>query len=143
MSDFCITAPFTKFDDEEKIVTGWASVVTKGGMPVVDLQGDLIDVRDLRKAVEGFLDGSRDAGYMHSRGEDGELHRIGKIVDSLIITKDVAATLGMDTDQEGWIISMRVENDRVWDMVKGGELSMFSIGGVARKVEAEEAEFDV
>lgn len=128
-ADFSFSAPFQKVSDELRLVTGWASVVTKGGRPVIDLQGDMIDMADLRSAVEDFLDGSRDGGYMHSRDAQGNLHRIGKIVGSLIVDAATAKALNMATDQEGWIITMRVLDDTVWKQVKDGTLAAFSIGG--------------
>ncbi len=133
---FDIRIPFSKMDEERREVTGWASVTSKGGVPVVDLQDDLIDLNDLRKAVEGFLDGSRDAGYMHLRDDDGELVRIGKIVGSLIIDQETAKALNMETPNEGWIITMKVEHDEVWKQVKEGLLGAFSIGGIGQREEA-------
>lgn len=137
-SAFTLSVPFGKLNDDERLVFGWASVVTKGGRPVIDLQDDMIEVGELRKAVEAFMDGSRDAGYMHERGDDGKVHRIGKIVDSLVVTADVAKALGIATDQEGWIIGVRVESEDVWKRVKAGELSAFSIGGMAARIEADD-----
>lgn len=138
MTDFTLTVPIIKLNADKRLCTGWASVVTKGGVPVVDLQGDMIDMDDLRKAVEGFLDGSRDAGYMHQTDAAGTTHRIGKIVGSLVVDADTAKALKMDTDMEGWIITMRVDNDEVWNMVKSGELAAFSIGGRGHRVPEDE-----
>jgi hypothetical protein len=128
-SPFSFISGFTKISDELRIVTGWASVTTKAGQPVVDMQGDMIDIADLRKAVEDFMDGSKDGGYMHTRDDGGRLHRIGKVVGSMVIDTATAKALGMTTDQEGWIISLRVEDDTVWKQVKDGTLAAFSIGG--------------
>lgn len=134
--DFSFSTPFTKVSEDLRLVSGWASVVTKGGKPVVDLQGDMIDITDLRAAVEDFLDGARDGGYMHSRDASGNLHRIGKVVGSMIIDSATAKAFGMTTDQEGWIITLRVESDAVWKQVKDGTLAAFSIGGRGQYVDA-------
>ena len=117
-------------------VTGWASVVTKNGVPVIDRQGDIMDMDNLRDTVEKFLDSERTGGYMHERLPDGKTRRIGKIVDSFIIDEAVAKALKMDTDQEGWIISIKVEDDVIWKKVENGEIAGFSISGYGVSVDA-------
>lgn len=116
-------------NDELREVTGWASVCTKGGQPYYDHQGDAVTLKSLRNAVEKFMDDARTGGYMHQRDEEGEIQRIGKIVGSLVVDADIAKALKMDTDLEGWLITMKVESDEVWDLVKSGEIGGFSIGG--------------
>jgi len=135
MSSFGLYIPFVKINDELREVTGWASVTSKGGEPVVDLHGDIIELADLREAVYEFLDSARDAGFMHYKA-DGRIIPIGKVTGSLIVDSDVAKALGMDTDQEGWVIQVKVEDDEVWNAVKAGLLTDFSIGGQGVREEA-------
>ena len=123
-------------NDELRQVTGWASVVTKGGKPYTDLQGDRVTMKSLRDAVEKFMDDQRVGGYMHQRDGNGEIQKIGKIIGSLIVDADIAQALKMDTDLEGWLITMKVESDEVWDLVKAGEIAGFSIGGIGVRREA-------
>lgn len=123
-----------KTDSELREVTGWASVVSKGGKPYVDHQGDIIDMANLRAAVEKFMDAVRTGGYMHQTTEDGKVIPVGKIVGSLIVDRDMARALKMDTDLEGWLITMKVLDDNVWGQVKAGMLTGFSIGAMGRRM---------
>jgi hypothetical protein len=46
-----IQGQILKADDEQRIVWGWASVITEDGVPVVDTQGDVIRPETLMKAA--------------------------------------------------------------------------------------------
>lgn len=129
VDDFTGSGQFLKVNEDKRLVTGWASVCTKGGKPLVDHHGDIIDIENLREVVEDFMDSERTGGYMHEQKSDGSTVRIGKIVGSLIVDEDVAKSLGMDAGTTGWLITMRVESDTVWKKVKDGTLRAFSIGG--------------
>lgn len=124
MSDVQFNAEIHKADDDKRLVYAWASVVTKGGEPVADLQGDIISIGELEKAAHGFMLNSREAGEMHIRTTG-----IGKIVESVVLSKQLQDALGIDLGQEGWFVVMKIHDDEVWDRVKKGELSMLSIGG--------------
>lgn len=129
MSDgHTISGHILKANDDLRRITGWASVTSKGGAPVVDREGDVIQLDDMRDAVEEFMDSARNGGYMHERNDDGDLVAIGKVVDSFIIDADIAKAIGMDTDVEGWLVTIKVDNAHVWAMVKSGEIGGFSIG---------------
>lgn len=114
-----------KTDDEERIVWGWASVATKNGEPVVDRQGDVITPTVLVKAANAFMQDVRMAKAMHS----GD--KVGEVIHSFPITKELGEVLGVSSDREGWIIAMKIHSDEVWDGVKSGKYRAFSIGGKA------------
>lgn len=116
-----------KADDEQRMVYGWASVVTEKGEPVIDRQGDVIEPDTLVKAVNNFMEHVRVGKTMHV----GE--QTGVIVHSMPVTKEIGEALGIQSDREGWIVAYKVYDDTVWDMVKSGELAAFSIGGRAIK----------
>ena len=116
-----------KFDDEQRVVYGCASVVTEGGEPIVDRQGDVITPDTLVKAVNDFMEHVRVGKVMH------EGDQTGMVLHSLPVTKEIADSLGIQTDREGWIVAYKVYDDAVWQLVKSGELSAFSIGGRAVK----------
>jgi len=124
-----IEGKILKTDDEQRMVYGWASVVTEKGEPVVDRQGDVIEVDTLVKAVNDFMEHVRVGKAMHS----GE--QVGTVVHSLPITKEIGEALGIQSDREGWVVAYKVFDDAVWNMVKSGELAAFSIGGRATKEE--------
>ena len=59
--------------------------------------------------------------------------RIGVVIHSMPITKEIGDSLGIQSDREGWIVAFKVYDDDVWAKVKSGELAAFSIGGRASK----------
>jgi cation transport regulator ChaB len=124
-----IEGQILKTDDEQRMVYGWASVVTEKGEAVVDRQGDVIEPETLVKAVNNFMEHVRVGKAMHT----GE--QVGVVVHSLPITKEIGDALGIQSDREGWVVAYKVYDDAVWDMVKSGELAAFSIGGRAMKEE--------
>jgi cation transport regulator ChaB len=120
-----------KADDEQRLVYGWASVITEKGERVVDRQGDVIEAETLVKAVNDFMEHVRVGKAMHT----GE--QVGVVIHSLPITKEIGDALGIHSDREGWVVAYKVYDDVVWNMVKSGELAAFSIGGRAMKQEIE------
>jgi len=122
-----ITGKILKTDEEQRMVWGWASVVTEKGEPVVDRQGDVIEPETLVKAVGKFMEHVRVGKQMHNGGQ------IGVVVHSMPITKEIGDSLGIQSDREGWIVAFKVYDDEVWSKVKSGELAAFSIGGRAVK----------
>ena len=124
-----IEGKILKTDDEQRMVYGWASVITEKGEPVVDRQGDMIEAGTLVEAVNEFMEHVRVGKAMHV----GE--QVGTVVHSLPITKEIGDSLGIQSDREGWVVAYKVFDDDVWAMVKSGELAAFSIGGKAIKEE--------
>jgi hypothetical protein len=116
-----------KTDDEQRMVYGWASVVTEKGEPVIDRQGDVIEPETLVKAVNNFMEHVRVGKAMHTGDQ------VGVVVHSMPITKEIGDALGIHSDREGWVVAYKVYDDNVWNMVKSGELAAFSIGGRAVK----------
>ena len=122
-----IEGQILKADDEQRLVYGWASVVTEKGEPVVDRQGDVIEPETLVKAVNNFMENIRVGKEMH-KGD-----QIGAVIHSMPITKEIGESLGIQSDREGWVVAFKVYDDDVWARVKSGELAAFSIGGRAIK----------
>ena len=120
-------AKIIKINDEERIVWGWASVVSVDGKPMVDLQGDIISPEVMTKAADRFMLDVRVAKAMH----DGA--QIGEVIHSFPLTKALGEALGVHSALEGWIVAMKVHDDGVWNRVKSGELAAFSIGGIGKR----------
>jgi hypothetical protein len=129
MTKSSIEGKILKVDDEQRMVFGWASVITEDGEPVIDRQGDMIEADTLVKAVNEFMEHVRVGKAMHS----GE--QVGVVVHSLPITKEIGDALGIHSNREGWVVAYKVFDDSVWERVKSGELAAFSIGGRAQKQE--------
>jgi Putative phage serine protease XkdF len=114
-----------KFNEEQRLVYGWAYVSTVKGKISLDHSGEYIRPEELVKAATNFMLDVRVAKAMHSGSQ------IGEIVHSLPVTNEIATSLGLTTDREGWIICVKIHDDDIWEDVKSGKLSAFSIGGRA------------
>ena len=127
VSKYEIQGQILKADNEQRLVYGWASVITEDGLPVVDTQGDVIKAATLVKAATEFMLSARVTKEMHDGG------KIGEFVHSFPITKELCDALGIQCNKEGWIVACKVYDDSVWAKVKSGELKAFSIGGRAKR----------
>lgn len=117
-----------KSDDDSRLVFGWANVAVRvDGEQIIDWQGDAIDTEDLEKAAYAYVADFGTAGEMHQRGG------VGHVIESIVFTKEKAAALGIPADilPEGWWIGFKITDDEVWEKIKSGEYSMFSIEGEA------------
>lgn len=114
--------------DESRMAYGWASVISENGEPVVDTQDDVISADELEKATTDFMADARTAKAMH----DGD--GIGEVLHSFPLTAELAKSLGISADREGWIVGVKVHDDNVWKAVKDGTFRAFSIGGHSRRV---------
>jgi len=123
-----------KSDDEKRLVFGWANVAVRASGEVVkDFQNDIIEIEVLEKAVYEYTLDFGTAGEMHRRGG------VGRLVESVVFTKEKADVMGIPEGllPEGWWVGYRIDDDAVWEKIKSGEYSMFSIEGTARR-EAED-----
>jgi hypothetical protein len=118
-----------KFDEEQRIIYGWASVTTHKGEVVIDGEGEWFRTETLHKAVNEFMKGLRVGKLNHSGDPKGQ------IVHSFPISKEICDALGIQSDNEGWITGYYVEDDELWADVKLGKYAELSIGGTAEKVE--------
>lgn len=136
-NEFSTVMEITKSDDELQVVWGWASIIEKDGKPIVDGQGDLIYEPELVKAAHDFVRDSRIGGLMHARGAEGQVIEVGRVVESMVLTKSLKAAAGIATDVVGWLIGVHVPDPDVWTLVKRGLLPAFSIGGTGVRVPVE------
>lgn len=123
MADVTSIGEILKADDEHRVVYGWASVISENGVDVEDHQGDIIKADELLFATTEFMKSARDAKMMHA-GDP-----VGQVVHSFPLTADIAKSLGIETNREGWLVGVHVSNDDVWKAVKDNTLQAFSIGG--------------
>lgn len=127
------TFQIQKSDDDRMLAFGWASVaVTENGEQIEDWQEDMIDPDVLEHAAYQFVELYREGGEMHERGGAAVL------VESMVFTEKKMASLGIPqgTLPIGWWIGFKVTDPDVWDKVKDGTYSMFSIEGEAERVDA-------
>lgn len=121
-----------KSNDEKMLAFGWASVaLTEGGEQIEDWQQDMIDPEELEQAAYQFVELYREGGEMHERGGTAVL------IESMVFTDEKLELLGIPKGvlPMGWWIGFKVTDPNVWDKVKDGTYSMFSIEGEAERVE--------
>lgn len=125
-----IIGKIQKADDDQRLVFGWASVAAdRDGVPVVDSQGDLISIAELERGAYNFVEFYREGGEMHERTG------VARLVESVVFTPEKFAAMGISagTLPYGWWLGMRVTDDDVWQKIKSGRYTMFSIGGHATR----------
>lgn len=123
---FLLNTNFVKRDDDRRLVAGWASVVHDGTSPIVDKQGDVIDVEDLRDALHDFAK-VRVGKAMH------EGDQVAELVEMAIVDDDLRKALGAPPGPVGAWVVYKVIDDKTWERVKSGELGAFSIGGRGKR----------
>jgi hypothetical protein len=128
--DWIMPIDIRKADPDQRLVFGWASVIEKNGVAVIDKQGDIIPVSSMEPAAYDFVLFSRDQGDMHA--ETGQ----GRLVESMMFTVEKQQSLGIDLGMVGWWTGFRVDSDPLWAAYKRGERPEFSIGGSAVSREA-------
>ena len=111
------------------MVFGWASVSTKDGKIVVDKQGDMILPEDLEKAAYDFV------LYCRSQGDMHKAMQCGRLVESMMFTKEKQQIMGIDLGMEGWWTGFKVDDQALWQAHKRGERPEFSIGGKGRRID--------
>ncbi|MGN0489344.1 MAG: XkdF-like putative serine protease domain-containing protein [Ruminococcus sp.] len=120
-----------KHDEEKRIAFGWAyQCRDKTGAQMVDHSGDIVDADVLENAAYKFVELYREGSDNHERGG------IGVLVESMMFTPEKTAALGIPdrTLPTGWWVGFKVTDEAVWDKIKDGTYSMFSIEGTAQTV---------
>lgn len=132
-AEWSVDIPIEKVDVEQRLVFGWANVPHPSekslGEPKIDLQDDQIWLSDLEAAAYTYMETSRAGDEMHTETVKAQ------VVESMVFTPEKMEKMGVTWDGPyGWWIGMRVDED-VFDKIKDGTYSMFSIGGRAKPVE--------
>ena len=93
-----------------------------------DTIGDIYNEDEVRKAAHYFLANYNGKGndFMHS-GEDNEKL---KIVESYISQTDMELN-GQTVKKGSWLMGTLVLDNEIWDKVKKGEITGYSIGGTS------------
>lgn len=114
-----------KSDDSElRLVTG---VVMEPNE--FDSHGDITSPQEIEQAAYAYLYNSQVVGDQHSRPAPSDV----KVVESYIAPADF--TIGDQVVKQGsWVMTIHVRDDDMWEAVKSGKYTGFSIGGFAQKV---------
>ena len=123
-------ARFAKLDDDRRLAFGWAYVADDDGNVVIDHSGDFVDkiaLPTLEDSVYEYVLKSREADEMHQT-----FTGIAQIVESVMLTPDKLQAMGLKGGRTGWWVGFKIQNDAVWEKVKNGTYSAFSIRGRGR-----------
>lgn len=122
--DYAITFPIAKAEAEKRLVTG---IVLEPDE--IDAHNDTISSEIIEKAAFSFL------AQFNRETEMGHMHRtfgdIGvELCASWIALED--STIGGQPVKKGsWLMTVRVISNALWQKIKSGAITGFSIGGVA------------
>ena len=94
----------------------------------VDSQGDFMDAASIKKSAEDYL-----AHYRAIDTEHNMLAGVGTVVQSYIAPQDLEI-VGKSVKAGSWIMAVKV-NDETWNQYVSGEITGFSMFGMARVVE--------
>jgi 2'-5' RNA ligase len=128
-----VIGTISKKEEAKRLAFGWANVIEENGEIVIDLHGDIMREHELEAAVYRYVMNVGVGGLMHNRNGD-EPRKIGRLVESMVFTKEKQALLSIDLKRVGWWIGFKVDDDLAWKRIASGELAAFSIHGMSRKL---------
>jgi hypothetical protein len=116
-------------DEEQRIVSGPVLIPEE-----VDKQGDIVSALEIEKAAHDYMKNYQHINIMHNSSYKD-------LADELVPIE--SAVLKSDLDYYGtgevlkkgtWILDVYVGNDKIWGLIKKGELTGYSIEGLAQRV---------
>jgi hypothetical protein len=110
--------------NEERYVLG---IVLEPG--VVDAQNDTYTAATIRVAAFKFMEEYGNLGLQHRQYVNGKV----KILENWL-TKTDEVIEGQLIKAGTWMLGVRVNDDQLWDAVKSGKITGFSIGGFATRL---------
>jgi putative serine protease XkdF len=134
-TEFEFVTDIVKADNEEQTVFGWASITEKDGQPVVDRQGDEIEIQELAKSAYNYVINTRTGGNQHKRDEEGGPMKVADMIESMVFTKEKIEKMQLpETTPVGWWVGFKIHDPDSWDDVKNGRVTGFSVHGKGRRV---------
>jgi SAM-dependent methyltransferase len=113
-----------KVNQEKQIVYG---IVLSPGE--IDLQGDIVSEEEIEKCCHKFMLESQKIFFQHL------MPASAKVVESYIAPQDL--TLGSGQVKKGaWVMAVKVLDSEIWESVKKGKITGFSIGGYGKRTKA-------
>ena len=153
MKTFEAEGKLIKIDEDERNVFGIFNMSTLKDQLVLDGQDEVIPTSELERTAYKFVLNARIAGRRHQKDKEGNVIEVGKLIESMIFTKEKVEILekvlkesGADAtislDAEFWFGGFHIEDDDVWKDIKSGKFKSFSIGGTATRQTLELSEKD-
>jgi hypothetical protein len=123
-----LEAKIAKADDTQRRLFGWASIaVMKNGVPLLDLQGDVIEINDLAEGWYGYVKESGSLNFLHHDGCHASL------IEAIVFTPEKLEVLGLPADALplGAWVGYELDTDEDYQLIKDCGYLMFSIEGTA------------
>lgn len=121
-----------KSTTEERYVLGIVLEPTKE-MGEADSQGDVYSAEEIRQAAYRFMEKSQTMGIQHKEAAGDRI----KVLESWIARED-ATIEGQPVVAGTWLLGARIVDDELWEAVKNGDFTGWSIGGVANRTPLDE-----
>lgn len=121
-----LEARITKSYDVRRRIFGYASIaVLKNGQPLLDLQGDVIEIDDLAEGWYGYV---KESGQLNFQHQDG---CAAALIEAMVFTPDKLEALGLAPDALplGAWVGYEIETDADYAYMKEAGFVMFSIEG--------------
>ncbi|WP_440097231.1 XkdF-like putative serine protease domain-containing protein [Bacillus paralicheniformis] len=109
--------------DEKKLVYG---IVYEPDTP--DAHGDFMTAAEIEKAAHGFLKDAREIDKQHDF-QSG----VGEVVESYVAPADFEVN-GETIKKGSWVLVTKA-SDEVWEQIKKGEITGYSMAGTAETIE--------
>ncbi|WP_336183264.1 XkdF-like putative serine protease domain-containing protein [Bacillus sp. 205(2023)] len=116
----------TKEADEQKLVYG---IVYEPD--TVDAHGDFMTAAEIEKAAHGFLKDAREIDKQHDF-QGG----VGEVVESYVAPADFEMN-GETIKKGSWVLVTKA-SEEVWEQIKKGEITGYSMAGTAETIEKQE-----
>jgi hypothetical protein len=117
-----------KEDEEQQLVYG---VVYEP--EIEDAHGDFMTAPEIEKAAHGFMKDARNIDKQHDFNSG-----VGEVVESYIAPVDM--TIGEETITKGSWVLVTKATEEVWEEIKKGEITGYSMAGTAETIEKQEKE---
>jgi len=118
---------FKADDDEERTVFGEVLVPNE-----FDAEEDIYTADEIKKAAHYWMEHFGSIGLMHETLIDDQV----VILESYLAPSTFTITKTDGTKRKvkkgTWLLKVRIDDDDLWEQAKNGELTGFSIGGVAQ-----------
>lgn len=121
-----LTGPIVYKSGDEKQIA-FAAVLVPGE---ADSDGEILDAAKIEEVAHGWMGAYRNVDIQHS------LVNVAVPVESFILPADMTVTMaGKETvlPKGTWILGAKVTNPEVWQKIKSGELSGYSVMGVSQQ----------
>lgn len=134
-ADLVFTTTISKTDEDQRTVFGWASITEVDGAPVIDRQGDMIEMEELSKAAYDYVVSSRKGGHQHQRDASDMPLEVSDMIESVVFTPEKIEKMGLPTTTPlGWWVGYKVRDENIWQSIKKGDITGFSVHGKGKRV---------